>query len=70
VETVGEGGIIGEMGLIDRGPRSATAIAKTDCKLVPLNEQRFTFMVQETPNFALQVMRIMADRLRRMDARF
>ncbi len=68
METVGEGGIIGELALIDRQPRSGSAIARTECKLVPINRDRFMFMVQETPNFALHVMQIMADRLRRMNA--
>jgi len=68
MDTAGPGGIVGEMALIDTKPRSATAIAKTDCKLVPISEKRFTFLVQQTPNFALQVMRVMADRLRHMDA--
>ncbi|MEO8586551.1 MAG: cyclic nucleotide-binding domain-containing protein [Acidobacteriota bacterium] len=69
VETVRPGGIFGEMSLIDSSRRSATAIARTDCVLVPINTKRFHFLVQQTPMFALQVMKIMADRLRRMDAR-
>lgn len=69
VEELEAGGVIGEMALIDTGTRSATAIAKTDCKLVPISKKRFQFLVQQTPNFALQLMRIMADRLRRSDSR-
>lgn len=68
VETIGPGGVFGEMALIEHRPRSATAIAKTAAKLVPIGERRFNFLVQNTPHFALQVMRIMADRLRRADA--
>jgi CRP/FNR family cyclic AMP-dependent transcriptional regulator len=68
VDTVGQGGLLGEMALIDKQPRSATAIAKTDCKLVSVNEQRFQRLVQQTPHFALQVMRVMAQRLRQMNA--
>ncbi len=68
VDTVGPGGILGEMALIDKQPRSATAMAKTDCKLVSVNEQRFQRLVQQTPHFAIQVMRVMAQRLRQMDA--
>jgi CRP/FNR family cyclic AMP-dependent transcriptional regulator len=68
VDTVGPGGILGEMALIDKQPRSATATAKTDCKLVSVNEQRFQRLVQQTPHFAIQVMRVMAQRLRQMDA--
>jgi CRP/FNR family transcriptional regulator, cyclic AMP receptor protein len=65
VETVGPEGIFGEMALIDNQPRSAAAVAKTDCKLAPIDQKRFTFLVQEVPMFALQVMEIMAARLRR-----
>jgi CRP/FNR family cyclic AMP-dependent transcriptional regulator len=68
VETVGPGGILGEMALIDQNPRSATAVAKTDCTLVPVNEVRFKFLVQQVPAFSLEVMRVMASRLRKMDA--
>ena len=68
VDTVGPGGLIGEMALIDKRPRSATAVAKTDCKLVSVNEQRFQRLVQQTPHFAIQVMKVMAQRLRQMDA--
>ena len=35
VETAGPGGVVGEMALIDTSRRSATAVAKTDCTLVP-----------------------------------
>jgi len=69
VETVWPGGIFGEMSLIDSSRRSATAIARTDCVVVPVNAERFNFLVQQTPMFALQVMKIMIERLRRMDAR-
>jgi len=62
------GGIVGEMALIDSSPRGATARARTLCRLVPIGERRFIFLVQQTPFFAIQVMRIMADRLRRLMA--
>ena len=67
LETTGPGGVIGEMALVDHTARSATAVAKTDCKLVPLDETRFKTQVHQTPFFAVQVMRILADRLRRAD---
>lgn len=69
VEELGPGGVLGEMALLDTAARSATAVAKTACKLVPIDEKRFHFLVRQTPNFALQLMRIIADRLRRMDSR-
>jgi CRP/FNR family cyclic AMP-dependent transcriptional regulator len=68
VETVRSGGILGEMALIDAGPRSATAIAKTQCVLIPIDDKRFSDLVAHRPEFALYVMRILARRLRRMDS--
>ena len=65
LELVEKGGMFGEMALIDREPRSATAIAENDCELVVIDKRRFWFLVQETPYFAEIVMRVMADRLRR-----
>lgn len=68
VETVGVDDFFGEMAMIDLGPRSATAVAKTDCSLVPINEKRFLYMVEETPFFAITVMRVLSRRLRRRNA--
>lgn len=65
--TVEKGGIFGEMALIDFLPRSATAVAKSDCVLVPVDEKHFSRLVQETPAFALQVMRVLVQRLRLMN---
>ena len=68
LEVAGPGDIVGEMALIDAKPRSATARAKSDCRLAPVDERRFLFLVHEHPFFALHVMRVLTDRLRRMDA--
>lgn len=66
VETLGPGEIFGEMALVDKQPRSASAKARTDCKVVPININRFNFLIQQTPFFAIHVMRVMAKRLRSM----
>ena len=68
LEVVEVGGMFGEMALIDREPRSASAVADTDCELVVIDKRRFWFLVQETPYFAQIVMRVMADRLRKETA--
>jgi CRP/FNR family transcriptional regulator, cyclic AMP receptor protein len=67
VETAEAGTIVGEMAMIDDAARSATVVAKSDCRLFSIDRKRFNFLVQQTPNFALYVMRVMADRLRRTD---
>ncbi|HEU4660094.1 MAG TPA: cyclic nucleotide-binding domain-containing protein [Pseudolabrys sp.] len=56
--------IFGEMALIDSAPRSATAIAKTDAALVPISKKHFLTLVSRAPTFALDVMGVLARRLR------
>jgi CRP/FNR family cyclic AMP-dependent transcriptional regulator len=68
VEKLESGGVLGEMALLETAPRTASAIARTACKLIPVNQQRFALLVQHKPNFALEIMRVMAGRLRQMDA--
>jgi CRP/FNR family cyclic AMP-dependent transcriptional regulator len=67
VEVVGVDGFFGEMAMVDQAPRSATAVAKTDCIVIPISEKHFVFMIEETPFFALTVLRTLTARLRRMD---
>jgi CRP/FNR family transcriptional regulator, cyclic AMP receptor protein len=62
--------IFGEMALIDSEPRSATAIAISDVELVPVSEKQFLFLVSQTPYFALKVMRVLAQRLRKTNKTF
>lgn len=67
LETVVPENFFGEMALIDGSPRSTNAIARTACRLLPINQHRFMFLVDETPFFAIRVMKVMADRLRRLN---
>ena len=67
-EQLAPGGLVGEMALIDHAPRAATVTATADSTLAEIDEKRFLFLTQQTPSFALNVMRILSQRLRRMDA--
>lgn len=70
-EDVGPGGIVGEMGIVERlMPRSAMVYALTDCELIEISEQQFLHLVEQRPAFALMVMRVLSRRLRRMDGKY
>ncbi len=69
IETLRAGDILGEMALLGSEARSATARTIVDSELVAVTASRFEFLVQQTPFFALDVMRIMAQRLRAMNQR-
>lgn len=64
---IGPGDFAGELAVIDHSPRMASVIAKTDCRFVPVNQKRFEFLIAETPGFSLEIMRVLAQRLRRTD---
>jgi CRP-like cAMP-binding protein len=68
LETAEPGTLIGEMALIDDGPRTANAVAKTACRLAEIDRRRFHFLIQQHPHFATHVMKTLADRLRDMNA--
>lgn len=65
IERIGPGGIVGEMALVDHSPRSADAIAQQDTQLAVIDRRRFEHLVANHPTFALQVMSVMAERLRK-----
>ncbi len=65
VETIQKGDVFGEGALVHTDSlRASNAIAQTDCKLAVINETRFKFLIENTPTFALDVMRSYSDRLR------
>lgn len=65
LELIEPEGFFGEMALVNNKPRSATATAKTDCTVIEVNEGDFYFLIQHSPYFALQVMQVLAERVRR-----
>ena len=70
VESAMPGSLIGEMALVSIGsPRSATVVAATECKLVPVDVKHFDLLTRESPEFARHVMTVMASRLRHTNDR-
>jgi CRP/FNR family transcriptional regulator, cyclic AMP receptor protein len=68
LESIGPNGMFGEMALIDGSPRSATAVAAEPTEVAPIDKTAFAHLVKQDPEFALRVMRMLAARLRQMNA--
>ncbi|QSJ14433.1 cyclic nucleotide-binding domain-containing protein [Nostoc sp. UHCC 0702] len=66
VETIETGEVFDVGILVGVKNRTYTAIAKVDSKLVFLDEREFLFAVQETPMFAVEVMKSYSKRLSRL----
>ena len=69
LDLVPPGEIFGEMAAIAEAPRSATATARKNCRVLSLDEKQFQHALQKMPEFALMLMSVMAQRLRRGVAR-
>jgi CRP/FNR family transcriptional regulator, cyclic AMP receptor protein len=67
IYTAGPRELVGEMAMIDSQARSASAVALSPCRLASMDEKQFLFMVEEAPYFALHVMRVLVERLRRQN---
>ena len=65
LELVLPGEIFGEMAAVAETPRSATATARKNCRVISLDEKQFLNSLQQVPEFALMLMSVMAQRLRR-----
>ena len=70
VEVAEPGSLLGEMALVNSSVRSATAITRSDCRVISINSLQFDLLVRESPEFARHVMEVMANRLRRMNEMF
>jgi CRP-like cAMP-binding protein len=68
VGTVKQGGIFGEMALITREERVATAIAATDCVLLAISRNVFLDLVCANPKFAVSLLCAVGNRARFMAA--
>lgn len=62
--TLGQGEMFGEMALVAKGRRFASARALApETRLVRVDQARFVYLVSQQPAFALSVIRMMAERL-------
>jgi CRP-like cAMP-binding protein len=64
LSTLEKGDFFGEMGVIENAPRSADAVADTDCKLLAITGSRFDEMIRKNPEIAVRIIRKYATRLR------
>jgi CRP-like cAMP-binding protein len=67
--SLGPGDVVGEMALLDRGPRSATVTASTDMHLLVLTSRGFSSLINQVPLVARRIMAALAGRVRAAEAR-
>lgn len=68
LESIGPNEIFGEVGMIDGGSRSASAVAVGATEVRVIDRSTFDRLLRESPDFVMAIMRDMARRLRVMNA--
>ena len=69
VGTAGPGSAIGELALLDRGPRTATVTTDTPCGLLVIGAREFSGVLDEVPGVAHKVLAALASRIRELDTK-
>ena len=67
VATIGPGACVGELALLDHGPRTASVIAATDLTVLVIGAREFAGIVDEIPSITHKLMRSLAAKVRELD---
>jgi CRP-like cAMP-binding protein len=70
VATLDAGNVVGEMSLLDKGPRTATVVCETDCTLLVIDQRRFRGVVDDIPAISHKLMSSLASRIRELDRQY
>lgn len=64
---IGPGTIVGEMALLDSGPRAATVTLTSDAELLVIEVRRFRALLDEMPSLTRQILATLSQRLREVE---
>jgi CRP/FNR family cyclic AMP-dependent transcriptional regulator len=70
IDILNPGEFFGEMALLEQAPRTATALALTDVKLLEFNQQNFDILMQGNPQIVLNILKIFSKRIYDQKRRF
>ncbi len=67
VTSLSEGSVIGELSLLDHGPRTASVSAETDCTLLVISQRNLYGVIDKVPSVAHKLLSALATRIRDLD---
>jgi CRP/FNR family transcriptional regulator, cyclic AMP receptor protein len=70
IADLGPGAVVGELSLLDHGPRTATVTCVTDCELLVIDQRHFMAVLQEVPTIAVKLLATIAGRIRDLDKKY
>ena len=69
VGVLGPGDAIGELGLLDRGPRTATVIADGPLQVLVIGPREFAGLLDQVPSIGRKMMLALSGRIRELDSK-
>jgi CRP-like cAMP-binding protein len=70
VATLGPGAIVGELSLLDHGPRTATLTCETNSTIFVISQRHFLAVLDDVPTIGHKLLAALAGRIRELDARY
>jgi CRP/FNR family cyclic AMP-dependent transcriptional regulator len=67
IATLGPGSMVGELSLLDHGPRTATVVCDTDCTLFVIDQRHFRTVLEKHPSIAMKLLATLAGNIRDLD---
>lgn len=67
VASLGPGAIVGELSLLDHGPRTATVTCDTDCSVFVISQRHFLAVLDDVPTISHKLLVSLASRIRELD---
>jgi CRP-like cAMP-binding protein len=62
--------MVGELSLLDHGPRTATVTCETDCRLFLISQRQFMAVLDQVPAMAHKLLASLAGRIRDLDRQY
>ena len=70
INSVGAGAVVGELSLLDHGPRTATVTCDTDCVLLVIDQRHFRAVLEDVPVIAVKLAAALAEKVRDLDRQY
>lgn len=70
IASLGKGDVVGELSLLDHGPRTASVVCETDCTLFVLDQRHFREVLEKNTSIALKLLATLAERIREFDRKY
>jgi CRP-like cAMP-binding protein len=70
VATLGAGAVLGELSLLDHGPRTASVTCETECLLLVIQQRHFLAVLDAVPSLSHKLLASLAGRIREFDRQY